>query len=565
MKAAKRIVVIGGVACGPKAAARARRCDSEAKITIVEEGHFVSYASCGLPYYVSGAIQKRNTLLVRSVQDFENIANIDVLVATRAEAIDREAHTVRVTDVTTGESEILEYDKLVLATGANPVVPRLDGRDLEGIFVLKEVLDADKIFHQVTLPEIKKAVVVGAGLIGIEMAEVLLARGLEVTLIEALDRVLPGALDEEIAAPLAAYLKRKGLALRLGDSVVRFEGEEGRVRRVVTESATIDADFVVVAIGVRPNVKLAREAGLTIGTTGAIAVNEMLQTSDPDIYAGGDCVENTHLVTGAKVRLPMGSTANKHGRVIGTNITGGRETFPGVIGTTVVKAMDFHVGRTGLGEKEARDAGFDIVTALAAGPDRPMYYPGSRNVLLKVIVDRKTGRLLGGQGVGRGDVAKRTDVLATAITFGATLDAVANLDLGYAPPYNNPLDPLNQAANVIKNKLAGMADGITPAQLKARLDSNEDFTLLDVRTQREWDTWRIDDSRVKFVPQNTLLQQMKDLPQDRPIVTMCLAGTRAYQAALTLKNAGFHDVKFAEGSLIAWPYETLGAEKEPTS
>ena len=565
MKTGKRILIIGGVACGPKAAARARRCDPDARITIVEQGSLISYASCGLPYYVSGTIQRRGALLVRSAQDFANISEIDVLLATRADEIDRSAHSVRVTNMVTGERSALEYDKLVLATGANAVMPRIEGRDLRGIYPLKNVPDADLMLAEITGGAVKKVVIVGAGLIGIEMCDVLVSRGLQVTVVEAMDRVLPGALDEEIASPLGRYLARKGVDLRLGERVVRFEGQEGKVQRVVTDSRAVDADIVVVAVGVRPNVELARQAGLLLGPTGAIAVTDAMLTNDPDIYAGGDCTENTHLVTGAKVFMPMGSTANKHGRIIGTNVTGGHETFPGVAGTTVVKAMGYHVGRTGLGEKDARDAGFDVVTALVGGTDRPNYYPGSRDMILKLIADRNTGRVLGGQATGWGEVVKRIDVLATAITMGSTLDNLANLDLGYAPPYNSPIDLLEQAANVIKNKLDGRADGLTPAQLKTELDSKEDFVLLDVRSQREWDTWRLDDPRARLVPQNALLQKLGELPRDRRIVTFCRGGTRAYQAALTLRSAGFEGVRFTEGSMLAWPYDCFGGEKEPGS
>jgi NADPH-dependent 2,4-dienoyl-CoA reductase/sulfur reductase-like enzyme/rhodanese-related sulfurtransferase len=562
MSSGNRIVVIGGVACGPKAAARARRCDPGAKITIIEEGNLVSFASCGLPYYVSGLIQRRDALLVRSAQDFKSISDVDLMLGTRVEAIDRASHRVHLVNLASGQSSTVEYDRLVVATGANPVRPPIEGRDLQGIFSVKDVDDADDILKWVTSGGIHKAVIVGAGLIGMEMADVLVARGLSVTVVEGLRTVLPGALDEEIAAPLAGYLKRKGVVLRLGEKVVRFEGEADRVGRVVTEGATVDADIVIVAIGVRPNVKLARDAGLAIGLTGAISVNETMQTSDPSIYAGGDCVENRHLVTNARVYAPMGSTANKHGRVIGTNVTGGREVFPGVLGTTMVKALDYNVGRTGLGEKEARAAGFDVVTAVAAGPDHVNYYPGFRDTLLKIIADRKTGRILGGQGMGRGEVAKRIDVLATAITFGGTVDALANIDLGYAPQYNTPLDPLHHAANAIRNKIDGLAEALTPAQVKARLDGDDDFVLLDVRRQREWDTWRVDGPRVRLIPQNLLLARLAELPRDKPIITTCRGGSRAYQAALMLKGAGFRDVKFAEGSLIAWPYDYFGGEKE---
>ncbi len=562
MPSSQRILVIGGVACGPKAAARARRCDPSASITIVDEGALVSYATCGLPYYVSGAVTRRNALLVRTAADFKNVASIDVLLQTRAEAIDRSAHTVALRSVATGETSTMEYDKLVIATGSTPVVPNLEGRQLSGIFSVKDVANADAILAWVTTAGVKKAVVVGAGLVGIEMAEVLIGRGLETTVVEALDRILPGALDDEISAILARQLGRKGLALRLNERVLKFEGEEGRVRRVVTAGGTLDADVVIVAIGVRPNVSLARSAGLTIGATGGIAVNDMLQTNDPDIYAGGDCVENTNLVSGAKMLAPMGSTANKHGRVIGTNVTGGRETFSGVLGTTVVKVLDYHVGRTGLGEAAARAAGFDVVTALVPGSDRVTYYPGARDILLKVIADARTGRILGGQGMGRGDLVKRIDVLATAITFGGTVDALANVDVGYAPPYNTPLDPVHNAANVIRNKMAGLAEGLTPAQVKARLDAGEDFMLLDVRSQKEWGSWRHECPQLCLIPQDQLLQRLAELPKDKAIVTSCRAGARAYQAALALKGAGFKKVQFAEGSLIAWPYDCFGGEKE---
>ncbi len=559
----KQIVIIGGVACGPKAAARARRCDPKAKITIIEEGELISYASCGLPYYISGAIAKRHTLLVRSAADFKNVNDIDVLLGTRVEKIDRVGHKVHMVKMSDGQSSVLEYDKLVIATGSNPMRPPLEGHDLQGVFWIKDLADADRILAWVTAEGVKKAVVVGAGLVGIEMAEVLTVRGLGVTIVEAMDGVLPGALDEEIAAPLARYLTKKGVVLKTRERLASFEGEDGCVRRVNTDKSTIDADVVVVAIGVRPNVKLARDASLTIGTTGAIAVNEMLRTDDPDIYAGGDCTESTHLVTGTRVCIPMGSTANKHGRVIGTNITGGRETFPGVIGTTVVKVLDYHVGRTGLGEKEARAAGFDVVTALVANPDRPNYYPGSRDLILKLIADRKSGKILGGQCMGRGEVVKRIDVLATSITLGATVEILANIDLGYAPPYNTPLDPVHNAANIVRNKIAGLAEGLTPAQVKAKLDSGEDFILLDVRNQEEWNTWRIEAPQLKLIPQNKLLQRVNELPPDKEIITICRAGVRAYQMARALKGAGFLNVKYVEGSMVAWPYDVFGGEKEP--
>ena len=557
-----RIVVIGGVACGPKAAARARRCDPHAEITIIEEGKFVSYAGCGLPYYISGAIKKRDALFARTPEYFRNVSNIAVLTGTRAEAIDRARHKVEVLNLADQRRTTLDYDRLVLATGASPIVPPIQGRDLAGIHTVKEVSDADEILSLVTSQGARKAVVVGAGLIGMEMTEVLTERGLKVTLVEALDSVLPAALDEEIASVLASHLVRKGVEVRLGEKVVRFEGMGGAVRKAVTEKATVEAAIVIVAIGIRPNVKLAKEAGLELGPTRAIAVNQYLQTSDPDIYAGGDCVENTDLLSGAKVFVPMGSTANKHGRVIGTNVTGGREVLPGVMGTCVVKAFDYNVGRVGLGEKQARDAGFDTITALVPALDRAHYYPGAHDILLKLIADRKTGRILGGQGVGRGDVAKRIDVLATILSFKGTVDTVANLDLGYAPPYDAAMDPLHNAVNVIRNKLSGLAQGLTPAQVKAKLDRREDFILLDVRDEKEWNGWRIEAPQVRLIPESRLRNKADELPRDKEVVVLCRRGVRAYKAQRTLQGAGFQNVKFMEGSMAAWPYEVFGEEPE---
>jgi NADPH-dependent 2,4-dienoyl-CoA reductase/sulfur reductase-like enzyme/rhodanese-related sulfurtransferase len=559
---ANRIVIIGGVACGPKSAARARRCDPHAKITIIEAGDLVSYASCGLPYYVGGVIQRRNALLVRSAQDFKSISDIDVMMGTTVDRIDRAAHVLQLTKVATGEHSTLPYDKLVIATGANPVRPPLEGRELGGIFSVKDVADADTILAWVAPLQKGRAVIIGAGLIGVEMADGLTTRGLSVTIVEALPAVLPGMLDEEIAGPLARHMTKKGIDLRLSQRVVRFEGENGKVARVVTGQGSIDADVVVLAIGVRPNTALAREAGLAIGTTGGISVNEMLQTSDPDIFAGGDCVENKNMITGAPVFVPLGSTANKHGRVIGSNATGGHESFGGVLGTGLVKVFDFNVGRTGLGEIDARSNGYDVVTALVGGAATAGYFPGSKDILLKLIADRKTGRVLGAQGTGKGEIAKRIDVVAATMTFGGTVGALAGLDLGYAPQFNAAMDVLHSAANAVKNKIAGMAESVTPAQVKAMMDKREDFLLIDVRGQKEWDAWHIEGSQVQLIPQNVLYSKLDGLPRDKKIITTCRGGTRAYQAVRVFKGAGFSDVKYLEGSVIAWPYDVFGGDKD---
>jgi rhodanese-related sulfurtransferase len=291
-------------------------------------------------------------------------------------------------------------------------------------------------------------------------------------------------------------------------------------------------------------------------------VNRNLQTNDPLIYAGGDCVENIHLVTKENVLAPLGSTANKHGRVIGTNVTGGNQEFLGVMGTAVAKVFGCNVARTGLSEQEARQHGFDVVTCLAPGQDHARYYPGFKDIIVKLVAEKNTGKLLGGQVVGPGDVDKRIDVLATALTFGATADDLANIDLAYAPPYNSAMDPLHNAANVLRNKQSGLANALTPMEVETKIKRGDNFILLDVRSEAEWQKNRIDAPQTKLMPLDKLRQTMDSLPKDAEIVTLCQASVRAYQAQRMLKGAGFENVKFMDGSLGIWPYESTGQRIE---
>jgi NADPH-dependent 2,4-dienoyl-CoA reductase/sulfur reductase-like enzyme/rhodanese-related sulfurtransferase len=554
----KNFVIIGGGACGPKAAARARRLDANANITMVQDEVYTSYAACGLPYFISGLVKSGNKLMVRNAEAFKRISNVDVLIHTRADSIDRAAHQVHITNLLDGQTSALQYDKLVLATGANPVIPPIKGIDLQGVHVLKKIPDAEEIIALMAASVTHKAVIVGAGLIGMEMTESLVSKGFEVTIIEALDRLLAAVVDEEITDLIARHVKGKGVTLKLGQRIVGFEGEKGHVQRAVTDKESIEADVVIFAIGIRPNSKLAREAGLEIGTFGDIVVDQHLRTNDPDIYAGGDCVANINLITGQKVFVPLGSTANKHGHVIAANMTGGDQIWPGIVSTACVKIFDFNVGRTGLGEKEAVSAGYDVVTGLIPGLDLPEYYPGSKEVIIKLIVDAGTHRILGGQGTGSGEVIKRIDVLATGITMGMTVETLANLDLAYAPPYNSSLDILHHLANLVLNKMAGRIQGLKPKEVKEKLDKNGDFTLLDVRSRGEFKAARIESPQTRLLPQSRLRQEMQDLPKDKEIVMMCHRGVRAYQAACTLKGAGMKDVKFMEGSLACWCDDVVG-------
>jgi len=553
------IVIIGGTACGPKAAARARRLDQSARITIIEQRDNLSTATCGLPYFLSGAV-KGGDLISRDTEYFRNVFDMTVLTGTRAASINPKTHRVEIVDIKTDKHATLDYDKLVIATGATPTVPNWEGKDLKGIFTLNNIPDAAGIHAYIQDLKTREVVIVGAGLIGLEAAENFVALGLKVTVLEALGWPLPALLDAEIAAQVEKQMKAKGVNVVFGQRVSGFQGDSARqVRKVMVGDKGIDAGMVLLSLGVRPNVSLAKESGLTIGATGGLSVNEYLRTSDPDIYAGGDCVEVTNRITKKKTLVPMGSTANKHGRVIGTNITGGSDTFPGVVGTAVVKVFDLNVGRTGLSEAQARDGGYDIVTSLIPNFDHATYYPGARDILLKLVAEKSSGQLLGGQAVGTGDTSKRIDVLAAALTFGARVDDMANIDLSYAPPYNSAMDPLHNAANVIRNKQTGYARALSAQEVKSKLERNEKFVLLDVRSPLEWKAQRIDAPQVKLLPLPELRQRMGELAKEDEIVILCRTSIRAYQAQRILDGAGFKNVKFMDGSISAWPYATTSS------
>ncbi|MGD9142326.1 MAG: FAD-dependent oxidoreductase [Dehalococcoidia bacterium] len=556
MSSQKHIVIIGGTACGPKAAVRARRLDPAARITVIEQIDNLSTATCGLPYFISGVIKNREDMVAQDVGYFRDVFDLDVLIRTEAINIDRKSHTVRTIRHADGKEAAVEYDNLVIATGAAPIVPDWEGKNLQGIFSLTGLADADAIRNYVTQTDTKDISIIGAGLIGIEMAENFMKLGFNVTLIEALDWMLPKLLDFEVAAYTRKHLEDQGINLLFGQRVSGLEGDaSGKVRKVILENGEVPAGLVLLSLGVRPNVNLARDAGLTVGETGGIAVNEKLQTNDPDIYAGGDCVENTHLITGKKVLVPMGSTANKHGRVIGTNLTGGNDTFHGVLGTAIVKVFEHNVGRTGLTETEAHQAGYETTTALVPGEEFADYYPGGEQILVKLVAEKSTGKLLGVQVVGPGEAAKRIDVIATALTLGCKMEDLANLDLSYAPPYNSAMDPLHHAANIIRNKQAGIARTLTPMEVKTKLDNDEEFVLLDVRGEDEWKQERFDVPQSRLLPLPELRRRLEELDRNAEIVIYCHTSVRAYRTQRILEGAGFRNVKFMEGSLSAWPYD----------
>jgi NADPH-dependent 2,4-dienoyl-CoA reductase/sulfur reductase-like enzyme/rhodanese-related sulfurtransferase len=556
----KKILVVGGVALGPKAGARARRRDPEAEITIVDMGDVFSYAGCGMPFYIEGQITEIDELLCtsfgarRDEAYFNNVKDIKLLGHTEALRINRADKTLTVRDIQTGIVRGIAYDNLVLGVGANPVVPPIEGINLEGVYRLYDPDDAFSI--RAKLDEgAKKVIIVGGGLIGMEVCGSFASRGCTVTVLEMMDRLVPALLDPDMSLLLEKYLRENGINLGLGCRVSKIVDDgSGRAKAVETANGGVfDADMVVVAIGVRPNVKLAKEAGLKIGTTGAIAVDEYLRTSDPAIYAGGDCVENTDLLTGRKVYLPLGSTANKHGRVIGDNVTGGNSKFPGVTLTAVFKVLDFNVGKTGLSEREARENGFETVTATTPRTDCSDYYPKNKPFIVKLIADRRSLKLLGCQALGLGEAVKRIDVVSTCLRFGGTISDLADLDLGYAPPYSTAIDAVAHAANVIKNKTEGLAHGMPAAELVNKMAESEDFVILDVRSRQEVEALPFVDRRVVCIPIDELRSRLDELPR-KEIVVLCKTAVRAYDAERMLVGAGFKYGKFLDGGFAAWPY-----------
>jgi len=553
-----KVVVIGGVAAGPKVASKIIRNNPDAEVTIIEKGEFLSYAGCGLPYYISGEVKTQAELMatpvgtVRDTVFFHKVKNVNVLNHTEATAINPESKTVTIKN-SEGVEDTLEYDKLVLATGASPAKPPIPGINLNNIFTLHGVEDAEGIKSLLSERKARNAVIVGGGLIGVEMAEALTQCGCRVTIVEMLPHILP-MLDPEMVVLVEKYFESKGVKILTDTKVQGFEGKD-QVEFVITDKEKLNADLVVLAIGVKPNVELAKSAGIKIGETGAIEVDKTMQTSEADIYASGDCVQCTNLITGKPCYIPLGSTANKQGRVAANSICGIKDEFSGVIGSSVCKIFDYTTARTGLSEKAANEAGFDVVCCLAPAPDKAHFLSSAKPLMLKLVADRKTRRLLGVQGVGMGVADKRIDVAATAITAGMTVDQLANLDLSYAPPYSPAMDNLLTAANILRNKIDGSMEGISAVEVKAKMDRGDKFILLDVRSLKELEMMRIDPCL--HIPLGKLRLELDKFGNDKsmPIVAFCKISLRGYEAALVLKHAGFTDVKVMDGGILMWPYK----------
>ncbi len=560
----KKILVIGGVACGPKAAARIKRLEPSYDVTILEKGELLSYAGCGLPFYISGQVESHNELMatptgvVRDTNFFKMVKDIQVKNHTLAESIDRENKVVKARNLLSGEQNVYPYDKLVLAVGSKFNKPPIPGIDLKGVHFLQTVEDARKIRNESGSLAGKKAVIIGAGLIGLEVTESFKKQGMEITMIEMADRAMGGLLDPEIAFHLHNELKANGVVLKTCETVQSIQGDDQwAARSVVTDQGEYPADLVLVAVGVRPNVRLAEDAGLELGQTGAIRTDAAMRTSDPDIFAGGDCVENVNMITGKPLYAPMGSTANKHGRIIADNICGIASEFKGVAGTAICKVFNISVARTGLTETVARELGYDCITVLSPAPDKAHFLDEAKLIIIKLVVDRSTARILGAQIIGPGEVAKRMEIVSANIASGGKVTDIAQYDLAYAPPFSPAMDNIITAAHIAENKLNNRGNSLTPVEIKAKMDRGDQFIFLDVRSPQEFEQMRIEDERVKLIPLGKLREHLKELPRDKEIIPFCKISLRGYEAERILAGEGFEKVKFMDGGVVCWPYEKI--------
>lgn len=530
----RKIVIVGGVAAGATAAAKARRTDETAEITLIEKGPYISYANCGLPYYVGGVIKDRARLLLHTPESFGIRFNTTVLVNSEVTAIHPAEKSVTV--ATPDGVVTLPYDKLILAVGAETIIPPIQGLPDVPYFTMRTVSDVDAIMDDIVQNGSRSAIVVGAGYIGVETAENLRHRGLAVTMVEARDYVMP-LFTPEAGLAVHEALTKKGVQVLTGTVVQSVSRTDGKITAVTAAGEQISADMLFICTGVRPNVSLAKAAGLATGETGAVQVNEQMQTSDPDIYAAGDSVEKLHRITGRKVIMPLAGPANREGRTAGENAAGGSAVFPGVIGTSVVGCFGTVAAQTGLSEEQAAAAGFDVGVSYTEDPSHAEYYPGASYVFLKVIFDKATGRVLGAAASGGDGTEKRIDVLATAILGGLTVYDLENIDLCYAPQFGSAKDPVNLNAFVAANQLRGSIKTIAPKAFLALINSDSSIQYLDVRNKIEYRVKR-EEGTVQ-IPLPELRARLNELDRSRPVYVTCAVGMRSYIATRILMQNGF--------------------------
>lgn len=540
-KGVKKILIIGGVAGGATAAARIRRLGETAEITVLEKGPYVSFANCGLPYFISKDIQRRSSLLLQTPEGFYSRYRVDVKVNTEAVEIKRDQKVVVAR--TSGGTEEFPYDKLLLAQGGSPVVPALPGAPGKHVFKLWTIPDMDRIHAFIEEKKPAHAVIAGGGFIGLEMAEALSARGIAVTLVELAPQVMI-VMDAEFGAMIKSGLEERGIQVKthVGLSEIRSNSV------LLSDGSVLDAEMVLLSIGVRPELALAKSAGLEIGASGGLVVDETMRTNDPNIFAAGDMVEISNKVHGRKVRIPLAGPANRQGRIAATNMLGKRMLYRGALGTSVVKLFDSTAASTGLSEKAAREAGFDVGVSYVFKDDHVTYYPGGRQLALKLVYDRKTMRLLGGQAYGQSGVEKRIDVLATALQGKMTLEDLSELDLAYAPPYNSANDPLNLAAFVGLNHVTNFSPLRTPSETLVELRGGGGM-ILDVRTLGERSKAPLQNAI--HIPADEIRDRMNEIPKEKTIYILSKDGFLGHTTLQILKAHGWPRLFNIAGGYLA--------------
>lgn len=534
-----KVLIIGGVAAGTKVAAKLKRENRSHEVTILTMGKDISYAGCGLPYYVGGLIAERGQLIVNTPESFSNLTGVNVITQTEVIAINRAEKNVTARNQVTGETAEYSYDKLVIATGASPVKPPLDGMDLEGVFVMRTPEDAITLREKLDTGSVKRAVVAGAGFIGLEVAENLASKGIRVSVIDMADQILPG-FDHEIAEYAENQLADHGIMAFTGTKLLGIEGEDGKVKKVLTDRKGMKADIAVLCLGIRANTAFLADSGIELMPNRTVMVNEYLQTNDEDIYAVGDCASVTNRITGKPQWSPMGSTANIAGRVAAKNINGKSLGYQGVLGTGVCKLPELNVGKTGLSEEAAKAAGFDAVSVLSVVDDKAHYYPGAGSFIVKMVADRESRRLLGIQVLGKGEVDKMVDIAVTAISLGATVDQLENLDFAYAPPFSTAIHPFAHTINILLNKMSGAFETFTPAEYKA--GAAEGYKIVDASSMPTI-------SGAPYVDLAKVDGEVPGLGKDEKLLLVCARGKRAYMLQNRLKYYGYTNTKALEGGL----------------
>ena len=538
-----KIVIIGGVAGGASAAARARRLNEQAEIVVFERSGYISYANCGLPYYIGGVISDPEDLTLQTPESFYSRFRVKVHVHHEVTAIHPERKSVSVRNLESGEEFEESYDKLLLSPGARPALPEITGRDLERLFTLRTVEDSFRIRDFVVRHQPKSVVLAGGGFIALELAENLREMGLDVTIVQRPKQLLR-PLDGDMAAFVHAQIRKHGVRLKLGHEVLGFEEAENGVRILLKDADSLTADMVVLAIGVIPDSKLAKEAGLKLGMKGSILVNEYMETSEPDIYAVGDAVQVKHFVSGADTLLSLAGPANRQGRIAADNICGRRSRYAGSQGSAIVKLFDMTVAVTGLNEDAARNAGIDYEKIFLSPASHAGYYPGGRVMSMKVLFEKNGGRLLGAQIVGYEGVDKRIDVMATAIHAGMTAGDLAELDLAYAPPFSSAKDPVNMAGYMAENIANGILKQFFWHDVDA-LPRDGSVTLLDTRTASEYARGHFDG--FSNIPVDELRERIGELEPGKKIYVNCQSGLRSYIACRILAGYGFDCYNFSGG------------------